>query len=214
LKKEHEFVRWCFSRLPFFNGKCFTFTQWLRLKEHDDLKTQWCNDSHVQLIRINYKQQSKIASILNESILLNKKGKIYNMKLKNFIIGENVEWTQNGVLLRINETVTINLKSFKNVEIMERFNMDGVFGAIYIDNDFHMKYPQCWHTAGLFDDGFGVGISGGSIGGVSLYNFGDEAITIEKGTRICQMVFFESNPAKKYDGFYNQNQTIKSQYEK
>lgn len=120
--------------------------------------------------------------------------------------------SSNGVDLRINETVTLQPKSFKNVELMERFNMDGVFGSIWTRSSFSRK--GIFHTAGLFDDGFGKNIEGGSVGGVSLYNMGEEPVTIKKGTRICQMVFFESKPAKKYNGFYNKNQTIKSQFEK
>ena len=118
--------------------------------------------------------------------------------------------SSNGIDLRINEDVTIEPKSFKNVEIMERFNLDGVFGAIWVRSSFSRK--GIFHSAGLFDDGFGKNIEGGSVGGVSLYNMGDEPITIKKGTRICQMVFFHSFPAKQYNGFYNQNQTIESQY--
>jgi len=120
--------------------------------------------------------------------------------------------SSNGIDLRINETITLQPGKFKNVELMERFNMDGVFGAIWTRSSFSRR--GIFHTAGLFDDGFGIGIEGGSVGGVSLYNMGEDYVTIEKGTRICQMVFFESDPAKKYNGFYNQNQTIKSQYEK
>ena len=200
----------------YFNGKTFTFQQWLNLKERDDLKNEWCQKNQKRLLRINYKQLTSLDNILEiyfSRLTKSSKGDVMKNK-HSFIIGEDVKWSKNGVYLRIAETVVIEPKSFANVEIIERFNMDGVFGTIIIDNEFHKQHPQCWHTAGLFDDGFGIGIEGGSVGGVSLYNMGEDYVTIEKGTRICQMVFFESDPAKKYNGFYNQNQTIKSQYEK
>jgi deoxycytidine triphosphate deaminase len=118
--------------------------------------------------------------------------------------------SSNGVDLRIAETVTIDAKSFKNVQILEHFNMNGVFGAIWVRSSFSRK--GIFQSSGLFDDGFGVNIENGSIGGISLYNFTDAPINIEKGTRICQIVCWKSNPAKKYNGYYNNNQTIISQY--
>jgi len=92
--------------------------------------------------------------------------------------------SSNGIDLRINETVVIEPKSFKNVEIMERFNMDGVFGAIWIRSSFSRR--GIFHTAGLFDDG-------NEKLKITLNNMSEDAIMIEKGTRICQMVFFKTS---------------------
>lgn len=112
--------------------------------------------------------------------------------------------SSNGIDLRINEDVVIQPGKFKNVQLMESFNLKGVFSAIWIRSSLSRK--GIFQSSGLFDDNFC------GIGGISLYNMSEHPITITKGTRICQMVFFKSDPAKLYNGFYNQNTTIQSQF--
>lgn len=114
--------------------------------------------------------------------------------------------SSNGVDLRIAYDYAIDMGEQKNVEILERFNMPGVFGMLWIRSSFSRK--GIFMSCGLFDDGFC------GVGGVTLYNHGNEDICIKAGTRICQIVFLPSNPAKSYDGHYNKNQTIVSQFDK
>jgi len=66
---------------------------------------------------------------------------------------------------------------------MERFNMDGVFGAIWTRSSFSRR--GIFHTAGLFDESGPIRIT--------LYNMGNESVTIDKGTRVCQMVVFNQH---------------------
>jgi len=111
---------------------------------------------------------------------------------------------QVGIDLRINEDLTLLPLNGKNVEIMEKFCMQDTVGYLWIRSSLSRKLV--WMSCGVFDPGF-IG-----SGGISLYNFGQEPISIPKGFRICQIVVYPATFARSYSGFYNQNQTIKSQY--
>jgi deoxycytidine triphosphate deaminase len=118
----------------------------------------------------------------------------------------------NGVDLRLKDGVCLMARACKNVELYEHFCMINCFGAIWIRSSFSRRGVFC--SSGLFDVSFGVGVPGGSIGGITLYNMSEDTVVIPSMTRICQMVFFSALPehvGKPYDGYYNKNQTIHSQ---
>ncbi len=113
---------------------------------------------------------------------------------------------QIGVDLRLLNEVTINPCSFVNTEFYEKFDMQDTFGKPTIRSSFSRK--GIFISSGEYDPGFN------NFGGVSIYNLSDSPVTIPAMTRIAQMVVQNANTAKMYDGFYNKNNTIESQYEK
>jgi deoxycytidine triphosphate deaminase len=111
---------------------------------------------------------------------------------------------QVGVDLRIAEDLILEPMTGKNIQLMEKFNMQEYVGYLWIRSSLSRKL--IFASFGIFDPFFS------GVGGISLYNFGKEAHIIYKGFRVCQMVVYPANYASKYNGFYNQNQTIQSQY--
>lgn len=112
---------------------------------------------------------------------------------------------QVGIDLRINEDVILQPKSGKNVEIMEKFDMQDTVGYLWVRSSFSRRLV--FISCGIFDPGFC------GTGGISLYNMGEEPFEIKKGTRICQVVVYPATFARMYDGHYNKNDSITSQYE-
>jgi len=111
---------------------------------------------------------------------------------------------QCGIDLRLKEAVKISKNSFANVELIEKFDMQEYFGMLIIRSSFSRL--GIFLSAGLFDPGFK------GIGGISLYNLGEDAIFIVEKTRICQMIVFKANYYRMYEGHYNKNDTIESRY--
>lgn len=115
--------------------------------------------------------------VLKRGVLIAPKDSPMNIDLST----KECQISSNGIDLRIKENAVIPSQGFKNIEIMERFCMDGVIGAIWIRSSFSRK--GVFQSSGLFDETGPIYIT--------LNNMGNEPVTIEKGTRICQMVFFE-----------------------
>ena len=111
---------------------------------------------------------------------------------------------QVGIDLRIAEDLVLESMTGKNIQLMEKFNMQEYVGYLWVRSSLSRRL--CFASFGIFDPFFN------GIGGISLYNFGKEPIIFTKGFRVCQMVVYPANYASKYNGFYNQNQTIQSQY--
>ena len=109
------------------------------------------------------------------------------------------------MILVLRESIELCPHCFINVEVNENFDMQDTFGLIRIRSSLSRR--GIFLSSGIYDPGFK------GVGGVTLYNFSDDTINIAKYTRIGQMIVFQANSAKKYNGFYNQNKTIKSQYE-
>lgn len=112
----------------------------------------------------------------------------------------------NGIDLSIAQDVVLRPKEFINIEVQEKFNMKDCFGIIIIRSSLSRKGVFC--SSGLYDTGYK------NIGGLSLYNLGEEVITLQKGTRVAQMVFFKAEPAELYKGHYNQVDNINSKLDK
>lgn len=109
---------------------------------------------------------------------------------------------QVGVDVRIATEVVLEPKGFVNTEIYEQFNMQNYFGKPTIRSSFSRK--GVFISSGEYDPGFC------GIGGISIYNFSENKVTIPALTRIAQMVVFPANSAKMYDGHYNKVQSIDS----
>lgn len=136
-----------------------------------------------------------------------KRGIIYSTDENPIIVdfdNKECQIAQVGIDLRIKDAIVLKPLQGKNVELVEKFNMQDNVGYIWVRSSFSRRLIKL--SCGIFDPHFQ------GCGGVSLYNFGEEEVTIQANTRICQMVIYPAVFAKPYNGFYNQNQTIESQY--
>ena len=130
---------------------------------------------------------------------------------------ESTECQQNGIDVTVSETITVPAKGFLNVLCNETVDIpSGMFATTNIRSSFSRK--GIFTTTGLWDSGYCIQNDDGTTShapvGCSIYNLGDEDITIEKDTRIMQMVFWQGEEAEMYDGHYNQTQSIESQFDK
>ena len=123
------------------------------------------------------------------------------------IPAKETEVAQNGIDCTVAETVLIKAKGFANVELQERVNIpSGVFATTNVRSSFSRK--GIFTTTGVWDSGYNNGC------GCSLYNLGDEDVIIASGTRVLQFIFWEGNESSMYDGHYNNNDGIDSQFDK
>jgi len=136
--------------------------------------------------------------------MLNPK-EVIKRKIITNIQNEEEQVQQVGIDLTIKEAVTIQPKGFVNIQFNEVFDMQDTFSITNVRSSFSRK--GIFTTSGIYDPGFS------GVGGVSIYNLGDKEVTIEKGTRVCQMIVFEADAAKQYNGHYNQSGEIKSKME-
>lgn len=118
------------------------------------------------------------------------------------IFNQEEQVQQNGIDLTIGESVTVPSKGYVNIAVREKFDMQDCFGIIVIRSSLSRKGIFC--SSGVFDSGFS------GVGGLSLYNLSDQPISLTPGSRIAQMIIFQGDAAKQYDGFYNHNKTIQS----
>lgn len=116
---------------------------------------------------------------------------------------------QVGIDLRIKTDVKIFVGGSVNVEIQEQFNMQNTFGLIRVRSSLSRK--GIFISSGIYDPGFC------GIGGITLYNLGGSFPSphptyaeLPAKTRICQMIVFEADAAKSYDGHYNRSDSIES----
>lgn len=128
-----------------------------------------------------------------------KRGIIINVR------NENTQVQQVGIDLTTVEEVVIPPRSFVNIAVFERFNMQDTFGLINIRSSLSRQGMFC--TSGVYDPGFH------GHGGVSIYNMSNVQQTLSAGMRIAQMIVFEANAASTYHGVYNQKLDINSQYD-
>lgn len=127
--------------------------------------------------------------IINERIITN---------LKN---DEQIQ--QNGIDLTVAEQIVLEPKSFINVLLNEKIKIPlGIMGLFNIRSSFSRK--GIFTTSGVWDTGYE------GVIGCSIYNMSDDKVTIPKDERIGQMIFFTSMSNKKYDGFYKNNEEIRS----
>jgi len=115
----------------------------------------------------------------------------------------NEQLQQVGIDLTLKHALKLEQGQFANVEVNEEFNMQDTFGLIIVRSSLSRK--GIFMSSGCFDPGFA------GVGGISLYAFGT-AIELPAGFRVGQMIVFKGDPAKMYEGHYNKNQTITSQY--
>jgi deoxycytidine triphosphate deaminase len=120
-----------------------------------------------------------------------------------FNIEEQVQ--QNGVDLSCKEDISIPNGGWLNFEYHELFDMQNTFGLIRIRSSLARKGFIL--QSGVFDSGFK------NRGGCVIHNFSGKDASFPKGFRVAQMIVLEGNPAKMYDGYYNKNNTIRSQYD-
>ena len=112
---------------------------------------------------------------------------------------------QVGIDLSIAKTIQILPKSFANVAVEQEFNMQDCFGIVTQRSSYSRK--GIFVTSGVYDTGF-IG-----QGGFTIYNMTNDLIQLDAGTRVAQMIVYEANPASKYDGHYNDSESIDSKPE-
>ena len=95
----------------------------------------------------------------------------------------------NAYNVEINESVDLPAEVYSTLTIRSSFSRQGIF-----------------QSSGIYDPGFH------GTCGLTLYNLSDHPIEIKANERIAQMVFFEADAASTYDGHYNHNESIGSQY--
>ena len=127
------------------------------------------------------------------------------IKNKIIIPSKNTKIQQVGIDLTSKDFNIIRKQDFKNIELAEQFDMQGYYGILIVRSSFSRQ--GLFISSGLYDCGFK------GVGGISIYNMSDTDISINEGQRICQIVIYKGDYASLYDGFYNHNETIKSQYE-
>jgi len=108
---------------------------------------------------------------------------------------------QVGIDLTLKNDVEIPAHGFANVEVEQAFDMNDCFGLINIRSSFSRIGLFC--SSGVYDPGFN------GTGGLTIYNFGDKRF-LQAGMRIAQILIFSGAFNSKYNGYYNQNKSIKS----
>lgn len=108
----------------------------------------------------------------------------------------NTKVQQVGIDCTLAEECILPPHSFKNVAIAEKVDLPpSVFMELKLRSSLARRGMLM--GCGVYDPGF----HGDS--GCILHNLGDEQITLEAGTRICQAVFYKADAASSYDGAYN-----------
>lgn len=108
---------------------------------------------------------------------------------------EGTKMQQCGIDVSLKESITIPPHSFKNIEIAEKVSVpENAAAMLCVRSSLSRK--GIFISSGLYDPGF----SGAS--GCTIYNMGDEALKLDKGDRIAQMIFIECDPASQYNGKY------------
>lgn len=105
------------------------------------------------------------------------------------------------------ETLRLFPQHCANIEINEGVNLPAnVYSVLNIRSSFSRK--GVFQSSGIYDPGFH------GTCGLTLYNLSEEPIEIKANERIAQMLFFDADSASVYDGHYNHNEGIASQYSK
>ena len=114
---------------------------------------------------------------------------------------------QIGIDVSIKDSLVLKPGTFKCIEINESVDLPK---NIYADLTIRSSFSRIgvFQSSGKYDPGFH------GICGLTLYNFSDVDVKLEAGDRIAQMVFYRADSASAYNGFYNKNKTIESQYKK
>lgn len=116
---------------------------------------------------------------------------------------------QNGVDCTLKEELVLQPKSFKNVQIGERFRVpNNVIAWPFPRSSYSRK--GVFISSGLYDSGFGIDREEGAAGGVSIYNFSDEVVVIPKGERVLQFIFCTGEAHELYTGHYGKTDDISS----
>ena len=111
---------------------------------------------------------------------------------------------QVGIDLTCKHDFNIPHGSFVNFEFNETFDMKDCFGLLKIRSSFARM--GLIMTSGVYDPGFK------GNGGCVIVNMSGVEQSFKAGTRVGQMVCFKSDAASDYNGHYNNNDTIESQY--
>lgn len=111
------------------------------------------------------------------------------------IPAEGTKCQQCGVDVTLKNNILVEPHGFLNIEIAEKISVPANAAAmLFVRSSLSRK--GIFISSGVYDPGF----SGAS--GCTIYNMGNEALVMEAGDRIAQMVFFECDPASQYDGKY------------
>lgn len=117
--------------------------------------------------------------------------KIFEQKIIIDALEKNIQ--QNGIDIRIEETILVQPKSFKNVLCVESvFLPENMVALFHIRSSFSRR--GIFLTSGIWDSGFEGRI------GCSIYNLSDGAVTILAHERIGQILFIEADSAGLYNG--------------
>lgn len=110
---------------------------------------------------------------------------------------------QNGIDCSVKEEIILLSKTFKNIVLNETVNIPAnVFATTNVRSSYSRK--GIFISSGLYDSGYN------GLVGCSIYNLSEETITIPKNERILQMIFWEGQSAKMYNGYYNNTNKIES----
>ena len=116
---------------------------------------------------------------------------------------------QNGIDCTLKEDLVLEPKSFKNVQIAERFRVPpDVIAWPFPRSSYSRK--GVFISSGLYDSGFGYDREEGAVGGISIYNFSDETVVIPKGQRIIQFIYVKGQMFEPYTGHYGKSDDISS----
>ncbi len=134
---------------------------------------------------------------MNEKINVNPKI-VKELGLVKF--AKDTEIQQVGIDLTIAETVRLNHGEHKAVRLNEVVSVpDDMFALIFSRSTFNRQGVLI--TATVFEPGWkGIPV-------LSIFNFSGSRFTIEKNTRIAQIIFFKADAASVYNGQY-QNQFL------
>lgn len=113
----------------------------------------------------------------------------------------------NGIDLRVSDSVLIEPGCCCNVAFIEKVKIpQNLLGVFQVRSSFSRR--GVFTSSGIWDTGYE------GVTGCTIYNLSKEDISIERGTRIGQMVFFRSESENLYSGHYNRNNEVKSKYER
>lgn len=107
------------------------------------------------------------------------------------VLEKNIQ--QNGIDVRIRETIFLKPKSFKNILCIEFVEIPANIAAIFHIRSSYSR-QGIFLTSGIYDSGYA------GLVGCSLYNLSDKKIRIDEGERIGQMLFITAESAGLYNG--------------
>lgn len=109
--------------------------------------------------------------------------------------GEFTKVQQVGIDLTMKEEIVVHHGEARNVLLNEIVKLpDTVYSMLYGRSSYNRRGVLI--RGSVYDPGYE-----GQVG-CTIYNMSGESLVFPKNERVCQMVFYQADPASKYSGQY------------